>query len=393
MPVLSAYPPPVAKRSSKRVKTVEIEETPYSELVTPPLECEFDEILGQPRAVETLDAAISSGRVHHAWIFHGPAGVGKFTVALAFAAVLLDPESAPDLAGRVRPDPNSRVQGLLRTGAHPDLHVIRKELARFSNNPAVRNSKLTTIPKDVLDTRLIGPAYRAANHEGGLASKVFIVDEAELLDRSASNAVSQNTLLKTLEEPPEGTVLILVTSNEDRLLPTIRSRSQRVGFGPLDDDAMSRWADKADLDLPRDAAWLFDYAAGSPGRLKEAVETGLASWHAELKPGLDRAVRGEFDPMLAPVMRDLVDAWARAWVAEDDKRSKEAANRIAMGRLFSMVAEHARARLGDPACTEIALGMIDAVQTAEGRLTSNVQLALVLEGLAADLPVGERLGC
>ncbi|USN98184.1 MAG: AAA family ATPase [Phycisphaeraceae bacterium] len=381
----------MAKRSSKRVKTIELADEPYSELVTPALERTIDDILGQPRAIETLDAAIASGRVHHAWIFHGPAGVGKFTTALAFAAVLLDPDAGPDLTGRYRPDPATRAQGLLRTGSHPDLHVIRKELARFSDNPSVRSSKLTTIPKDVLDTRLIAPAYRAASMTGGLASKVFIVDEAELLDRSASNAVSQNALLKTLEEPPEGTVLILVTSNEDRLLPTIRSRSQRVGFGPLDEDSMSRWASESEIALPRDAKWLFDYAAGSPGRLKEAVETGLASWHTELKPGLDRALKGEFDPMLAPVMRDLVDEWAKAWVAEDDKRSKEAANRMAMGRLFSMVGDHARARLADPACTEIALGMIDAIGRAESRLASNVQLALVLEGLAADLPAGERV--
>lgn len=379
----------MAKRSTKRKKTIELEEEPYAELVTPPLGCGLDEILGQPVAIETLDAAISSGHVHHAWIFHGPAGVGKFTTALAFAAVLLDPEAGPDLAGRVRPDPSSRVQGMLRAGAHPDLHVIVKELARFSDIDRVRNSKLTSIAKDVVDTRVIDPAYRASNMPGGLASKVFIIDEAELLDGSTSNAVSQNALLKTLEEPPEGTVLILVTSNEERLLPTIRSRSQRVRFGPLDDDAMRRWVQRAGLDLPGDASWLLGYAAGSPGRLKEAIETGLAMWHAQLAPGLDRALRGEYDPMLAPTMRDLVEGWAAAWAAEDSKRSKEMANRMAMGRLFTMVAEHARAKLSDPACQPVALGMIDAVLRAEGRLATNVQPALVLEGLAADLPLGE----
>lgn len=380
----------MAKKTTRRVKTIELDETPQSALATPPLVTHFDEILGQPRAIATLDAAISSGRVHHAWIFHGPEGVGKFTTALAFAGVLLDPESGPDLAGRVRPDPDSRVQSLMRAGAHPDLHVIRKELAVFSEDPTVRRSKQMTIAKDVLETHLLEPAYLAANMTGGLASKVFIVDEAELLDRSTSNAVSQNALLKTLEEPPEGTVIILVTSSEDRLLPTIRSRSQRVAFSPLPDGAMQEWAGRAGLDTARDLGWLLTYAAGSPGRFTEAVETGLASWHSELKPGLERADRGEYDPGLAPAMKTLVEDWATAWADQDSNRSKDAANRMALGRLFAMIGEHARARLADPEHAGAALGMIDAITRAETRLGSNVQTGLVLEGLAADLASGER---
>jgi DNA polymerase-3 subunit delta' len=380
----------VAKKrtAKKRVRTIEAEAAPAAELVTPPLERDLDRVLGQARALETLDAAISSGRIHHAWIFHGPAGVGKFTAALAFAAVILDPETAPDLSGRHRADPASAVQHRLRDGTHPDLHVIRKELALFSDNASVRGSKQMTIAKDVIDQRLLQPAYRAASLPGGLVSKVFIVDEAELLDRSASNAVSQNALLKTLEEPPEGTVIILVTSSEDRLLPTIRSRAQRVAFGPLPADAMAAWVSESGLDVGGDGGWLLGYAAGSPGRLVEAVETGLASWASVLGPGLEAADRGRYDPLLAPAMRDLVDAWAKAWVAQDDKRSKDAANRMALDRLFGMIGEHARGRLREPALAPRALGMIEAIGRAETLLRSNVQPALVLEGLAADLPAG-----
>ena len=383
----------MAKRQSKKKpRTIELDPTPDAELLTPPLQTTFDDLIGHPRAAETLDASITSGKVHHAWIFHGPQGIGKFTAALAFAALLLDPETTPDLTGRVRPDPRSRVQHLLRTGTHPDLHVIRKELARFSENASVRNSKLTTIPKDVIETRLLAPAYRASNETGGLASKVFIIDEAELLDRSTTNAVSQNALLKTLEEPPEGTVIILVTSNEDRLLPTIRSRSQRVAFAPLDDDAMRAWINSADHDgAPlQQSDWLLTYAAGRPGRYLEALETGLDSWQSTLAPALAKADAGQYDALLAPAMHALTDEWAKAWVARDDKRSKEAANRMALERLFSMIAEHARTNLADPARAPIALGMIDAVTRAERLLASNVQPALVLEGLAADLPAGDQ---
>jgi DNA polymerase-3 subunit delta' len=376
----------VGKRPAKRVKTIELEETPYLELATPSLERTLDEIQGQPSAIATLEAAIRSGRVHHAWIFHGPEGVGKFTTALAFAAVLLDPSTEADLSGRVRPDPESPVQQLLREGRHPDLHVIRKELSVFSQDAGVRGSKQTTIAKEVIESRLLEPAYLASTMAGGLASKVFIVDEAELLDRSATQAVSQNALLKTMEEPPDGTVIILVTSAESQLLPTIRSRSQRVPFGPLPEAAMSRWIAESGLDLGAGADWLMRYAGGSPGRLREAVETGLGAWRGVVDEGLDRAFRGEYDPMLAPALRDLVEGWAKAWVGEDEKRSKEAANRMAMDRLFSIIAAEARRRLADPASRIRALGMIVSIGRAERRLDANTQVLLVLEGLAADLP-------
>lgn len=379
----------MAKRTTKkRPRTIELETDPAAEIVTPKLERDLDQILGQQRAIETLDAVVQSGRVHHAWIFHGPAGVGKFTTALAFAAIILDPETAPDLSGRARPDPESAVQQRLREGTHPDLHVIRKELALFSDNASVRNSKQMTIAKDVIDQRLLQPAYRAANLTGGLVSKVFIVDEAELLDRSTSNAVSQNALLKTLEEPPEGTVIILVTSSEDRLLPTIRSRAQRIAFSPLPVDAMQTWLNQSDLNPGPHADWLIAYAAGSPGRLTEAVSTNLAAWHTALSPALSAADQGRYDPMLAPTMHSLVDDWAKAWVEQDDKRSKDAANRMALDRLFNMIAEHARTNLAEPKLASRALNQIEAVGRAETRLRANVQPALVLEGLAADLPVG-----
>lgn len=376
----------MGKRPAKRVKTIELEETPYLELATPSLERTIDQILGQPAAIATLEAAIRSGRVHHAWIFHGPEGVGKFTTALAFAAVLLDPTTEADLSGRVRPDPGSAVQALLREGRHPDLHVIRKELAVFSEDANVRGSKQTTIAKDVIETRLLEPAYLASTMPGGLASKVFIVDEAELLDRSLSNAVSQNALLKTMEEPPDGTVIILVTSAESQLLPTIRSRSQRVPFGSLAEGAMSRWIAESGLDPGPEADWLLRYAGGSPGRLKEAVETGLGAWRGVLEKGLERAFRGEYDPVLAPALRDLVEGWAKAWVGEDEKRSKEAANRMAMDRLFSIIGAEARRRLGEPTIRTRALGMIESIGRAERRLDANTTVLLVLEGLAADLP-------
>jgi DNA polymerase-3 subunit delta' len=350
----------------------------------------LDEVLGQPRAIGRLDSAISSGRLHHAWVFHGPEGVGKFTTALAFAAAVLDPSSKPDLAGRVRPDPESQVQGLLRAGSHPDLHVVRKELASVSRSDQVRASKQTRLAKDVVEEFLIEPAAKTRVLPGeSLAGKVFIVDEAHLLGIEA-----QNTLLKTMEEPPEGTVIVLVTPSEDRLLPTVRSRCQLVSFGTLDDSSMAAWARRAELDLSGvDAEWAFAFAGGSPGVLRAIAETGLGGWHAELQPSLDRLQAGGGVMELAGLLTKLVDEAAAAAVAGEARASKDVANRVAARRMFKLLGESFRgmmrraAAVGRNDDAERAAACIGFVEIAERQMDSNVAMALVFENLAAQCAI------
>ena len=350
----------------------------------------LDEVLGQPRAVALLDSAIGSGRLHHAWVFHGPEGVGKFTTALAFAAVVLDPGSRPDLAGRVRADPESRVQTLLRAGSHPDLHIVRKELAAFSEDSEIRGRKQTTIPIDIVRTTLVEPASRTRVLAGdSLAGKVFIVDEAHLLKPE-----SQDTMLRVLEEPPQGTLLILVTPSEEHLLSTIRSRCQRVPFGPLDDASMQAWMRRTGFDFGGiDAAWAMGFAGGSPGVLRAIVESGLGAWHAEVQPALDRLQAGEPVIELGGLLAKLVDEAAAAAVAGDARASKEVANRVAAKRMFRLLGESFRGQMRRAAAVgrldeaERAAGCIAMVEDAERHLESNVALAMVFENLAAQCAV------
>lgn len=393
------YALPVAKKTAKKTSkktarkgrgaVIEAPAMPEGAARTP-APVGLSSIIGQDRAVGVLRSAVGSGRLHHAWVFHGPAGVGKFTAALAFAAVILDPTSAPDLAGEIEPDPDSEVQRLLRAGTHPDLHVIVKELARFAEEKRVRDAKLTTIPKDVIDQHLIRPAKLAPRLAGGLAGKVFIVDEAELMDRSPTNAPVQNAILKTLEEPPEGTVIILVTSSEDRLLPTIRSRCQRVAFTPLTDGQMGEWLDRADLGVSGgERGWLIAHAGGSPGRLERAHRDGHHAWHREVGALLGRADTGAAPVELGPTMTRLVDEWAKAWVDEGSKvgenRSKESANRDGARQMLALVADHYRAQLAERARAERAIAAIELIGRAERLIGSNVQVGFVMDDLAAGL--------
>jgi len=378
---LVGYALAMAKRAKK---PVEVEASQGASLHPAPLG--LADVLGQERAVETLQSAMRSERVHHAWVFHGPAGVGKFTTALAFAAALLDPTTAPDLTGRLAPDPDSRVQGLLRSGAHPDLHVVVKELARFSDDRATRERKLISIPLEVVRGHLIDPAYLASTMPGGAAAKVFVVDEAHLL-----NTPTQNALLKTLEEPPDRTVIILVTDSEERLLPTIRSRSQRVAFGTLDNGSMREWLKGAELGIdPERTDWLLGYAGGSPGALVRALDAGLEEWHERLAPLLARAAKGTYAPDLGPAIAELIDERATAAAEADKGVSKDAAKKAAAADMFRLIARQLRERLRhEPGA---ALAEIEALHEAERALNAAVQLPFVAEQLSERLAACGAMG-
>ncbi len=374
----------------------------------------MDDILGQSRAVDTLRAAAGAGKVHHAFIFEGPSGVGKFTTAAAFARLLLCHQPATTLTGEVEACGGCESCRLMRPRGegeidHPDLHVIRKELAGTSSNATLRSRKQMNIPIDLLREFMVGgesgdgkfhesPAYKTAALRHG---KVFVIDEAELLD-----ARGQNTLLKTLEEPPAGTYIILVTSQADKLLITIRSRCQRVSFGPLPDEVVGQWIDQhhADVDA-EERAWLISFAAGSLGRIELARDYDLHAWARQVLPGIDAMAKGQFDAELGQTMAGLVDEFAQAWVKNHANASKDAANRMGAGLMWSMIAGHARQRLsamaarcevGDLAGGEDAtapwLGVIDAIREAEMNLASNVNAGLVADHLAAKMmgSLGER---
>ena len=348
----------------------------------------IDEILGQDRAIGTLTEAIASGRIHHAWIFAGPFGVGKFTTARALAAMLMDPTLERDLAGNLRPDPESRTQHLIREGNHPDLHIITKELALYSSDAGVRSRKQMTIAKEVILEHLLKPiALSPTIRADSMVSKVFIVDEAELLDRSPTNAPTQNAMLKCLEEPPAGSMIILVTTTLDALLPTIRSRCQIVSFQALDDISMNKWLGRADLNLDPDAmAWVKRYAGGSPGRALLAATSGIAEWRHTVDPILSDIERGRFDPGHGAALAKLVDEWAVAWVKAHTNASKESASHAGADHMFNLIGDRLRARLresfDDPGRS---LAGLDALHEAQRHAAANVSLAFVFDNLVAAL--------
>ncbi len=217
----------------------------------------LSELVGQERAVHLLQRSLASGRVHHAWLFAGPDGVGKESAARAFAAALLCTARASDGV-----DACGACEACLRLGrsVHPDLLEVMPEAEAVARGRLAREDLSGTASRElkIEQLRRLEQQLAIAPLEGG-ARPVL------LLQADAMAAPAQNAFLKTLEEPPKGTVLILVASSSDRLLGTIRSRCQLVPFGPLPARVLEERLRSAGHDAAS-ASLITALAGGSLGR-------------------------------------------------------------------------------------------------------------------------------
>ncbi len=353
-------------------------------------------VIGQDRAVDILTAAFRSERWHHAWIFSGPRGVGKATTAVELARVLLDPAFNDAGAGPLEPNRDSETNRLIDAGVHPDLHIIRKELALTSDVADLRGKKLRNIPIDLLREQMIGGTTQDGKYHEPIAShspqlnhgKVFFIDEADLLDQ-----YGQNTLLKTLEEPSPGTTIVLITSRPDRLLPTIHSRCQHVVFGRLDQDAMNRWFEQAELDVAASQRpWLIDFAEGAPGAAKVAAEYGLYEWLETIDPMIETLADGRFPPGMGEQLAKLLDTFAGEWVKQHENASKEVANQDSAYYLFSVLAGRTRRAIHQAVKdggSDLAgwLRVAELIRETEEQIARNVNMKLALENLVSQWAV------
>jgi DNA polymerase-3 subunit delta' len=167
-------------------------------------------IPSQGRVVAQLRRAIESDRVPHAYLFSGPRGAPMYDTAIALAMALSCQRRAPGAPGRSDGCGECDACAKIAAGIHPDVvTLVREGAAQIVPIESVRNQVIA---------RMGMPP-----HEGEV--RVFIVEEATSLAPPAANA-----LLKTLEEPPARTLFVMCTTAPEQLLPTIRSRCQRVRF-------------------------------------------------------------------------------------------------------------------------------------------------------------------
>ena len=325
-----------------------------------------EKIIGQKSAIDTLLQSIEGGRRHHAFIFSGPQGVGKFTTSIAFAQRLL-------------------VWGGPQQPTHPDLHVIKKEDIAWSKNPLLRKRKQTNIPLDLLRERMIGgktsddATHDAVAYKTPMVGreKIFIIDEAELLDEAG-----QNALLKTLEEPPAGTTIILVTCRDDLLLPTVRSRCQVIAFSPLDDIAMKQWASSACTDASGDILdFAISFSCGSPGITRDAIDSGIPELARSISAFLELSPMGDYTAA-SDSIHSYISNSVETQLNKNPLASKEAANRKAAQRICMLFGQATRSMVRGDRQEEgiVAAGILADV---ERQLSTNISIKVLLESLAA----------
>ena len=358
-------------------------------------------LLGQPGAVRAFSAALVRERVHHAWILHGPMGTGKMLAARIFAGLVLDPSAGPDRRAAFEAPEGTDEARLLDAGTHPDFTVIRKELSRHSANRELRERKQLNIPLDLLRETLIGGTDGDGRHHDSAAfrtavrgrGKVFVIDEAELLEAEA-----QNALLKTLEEPPPRTYLLLLTTRLDRLLPTIRSRCQQVAFGPLDAASMQAWLAHGGLSSTgAEREWLLRFAEGSPGAAVAAERQGLHDWWSDFQKAFREMDQGRLPAEFAERMHERASELAESIVKENEHASKEAANRLGLSILARLCGLHLRERLRGACDRGVAediassLACTASIGRFEENVRGNVNPKLALAALVSEWTDAARM--
>lgn len=211
--------------------------------------------LGNEAAHGAFAAAMTSGALHHAWLFAGPEGVGKASFARMVALRLLAEGAAGAMAPGFDVPEGDRTRALIAAGSHPDYRELAR-LPKDADKPDQGLARSITIAQ----VRSLQPLFVTTPSMS--SRRVVLIDAIDDLERGGANA-----LLKNLEEPPAGTTFLLVSHAPGRLLPTIRSRCRMLRFEGLGDDVMTRIVgERLPLADTGEVAALVRAGQGSPGR-------------------------------------------------------------------------------------------------------------------------------
>lgn len=269
----------------------------------------FDSVVGQQHIVSTLEHAITEGRLSHAYLFCGPRGTGKTTMARILAKALLcrNAEAArAEGASGCMPDGTCEECELIAEGNHPDVYEL----------DAASRTGVDNVREEIINSVNFAPVRGKY--------KIYIIDEVHMLTTAAFNA-----LLKTLEEPPAHVIFVLCTTDPQKILETILSRCQRFDFHRIgNEDIEHRLAyvcEQEGFDYDDEA--LAIVARHAKGGMRDALSTleqlsvfGNGTVHADdarsLLGEVSDQILGEFSRAIA--VRDVAELYGliRAQVEE-----------------------------------------------------------------------------
>ncbi|QIG51332.1 DNA polymerase III subunit delta' [Nordella sp. HKS 07] len=236
------------------------------------------DLKGHQAAEETLLRQYRSGRMHHGWLFAGPRGIGKATLAYRLARFLLsfpDPRLTGERTSLYIPA-EAPVAHRIASRGHADLISLERAY----------DAKAERLKSEIAvdDVRKASAFFGRTAGEGGW--RICIVDAAEDL-----NTESANALLKILEEPPARSLFILVSHQAGRLLPTIRSRCLRLDLSPLREAETIAVLETMGEHKPEDLNRAAQLSKGSPGRALELLTSQGAKYFDLFRQMMSRAQR------------------------------------------------------------------------------------------------------
>jgi DNA polymerase-3 subunit delta' len=308
----------------------------------------FENILGQQKVKEILSSQIKCKKIAHAYIFMGQDGVGKRFMALELAKVL-NCTASNFLKGEAGSCGLCSSCDKINKNIHPDVHFVD-----FVKQAELEGGELVKQKKIKIETiRYVQKKVSTKIHEGKW--KVFVIEPAEKMNTAAANS-----LLKTLEEPPENTIIVLLARHKETIPKTIISRSETLFFRPLSADMVSTWL-----------------------MLNCSIDSDRAKEIAELSEGSLEIAKGLIDEKEAKSL----SLWRKLrtqkfYISDILKLSKNTAKFGALKCVDAMTSEAKKEFRFYPRETAPALEMLN---NSRALLLKNVNAQLVLDNLFFDL--------